>query len=238
MPLYTRRKSVVVFGASGHAKVVLDILHRSGSFEIIGLLDNYKPIGTLCTGHLVVGGLGDLPELRKRHDSLGAVVAIGDNWIRARIVREIQDRCQEIDFVRAVHPSAEIAADVEVGAGTVVMAGAIVNPGAKIGEFCILNTRASLDHDSVMDCYSSLGPAATTGGGVKLGAYSNIGIGASVVQEVSIGQHSIIGAGAVVLRAIPDQVVAYGIPARIIRQRAIGERYLSEKSLAAGAHKS
>jgi len=226
-----------VFGASGHAKVVLDILRSREEYLVIGLLDNYKPVGAECGGHAVLGGLEDLPALLDKHSGLGMVVAIGDNWARMRVVSEIRSRCPEIKFVAAIHRSAEVALDVTVGAGTVIMAGAVVNPGARIGEFCIVNTRASLDHDSVMDHYSSLGPAAATGGNVRLGTCSNIGIGATVIQDISIGKHTVIGAGAVVFRSMPDQVVAYGTPARVIRPRNIGERYLSESSNETGVSK-
>jgi sugar O-acyltransferase (sialic acid O-acetyltransferase NeuD family) len=228
MPAASLRRKAVVFGASGHAKVVLDILDRQGAVEVIGLLDNYKPVGCECGAQVVLGRLEDLSRLKGEHPGLGIAVAIGDNWTRARIASEIRAFCPDIDFVTAIHPSACIAAGVDVGAGTVIMAGAVVNPGARIGDLCIVNTRASLDHDSVMEQFSSLGPAATTGGGVHLGSYSNIGIGATVIQEISIGQHTVIGAGAVVFHSMPDQVVAYGTPARVIRSRRIGERYLGE----------
>ena len=76
--------------------------------------------------------------------------------------------------------------------------------------------------------FSSLGPAATTGGGVHVGAYSTIGIGATVVQEITIGEHTVVGAGAVVLHSLPREIVAYGTPARLIRSRRMGERYFGE----------
>lgn len=224
----------VVLGASGHAKVVLDILSRQGLYDVVGLLDSYKLVGSECAGYRVMGRPSDLPALLAQHSSLGVVVAIGDNWSRATVAREIRQLCPNIAFLTAIHPSAQIASDVCIGAGTVIMAGVVVNPGVRIGEFCILNTRSSLDHDSTMEDYSSLGPAVTTGGGVRVGNYSNIGIGATVVQEISIGAHSVVGAGAVVLRPVPDHVVAYGTPARVVRSRTRGERYLSESPLANG----
>ena len=221
---------IVVFGASGHARVVLDIIRRQGIYEVAGLLDNYKPVGTECGGQQVLGGLEDLPALACRHVGLGCVVAIGDNWNRARIVNRIREYCPELKFATAIHPSAQVAEDSFIGQGTVIMAGAVVNSGANVGPFCILNTRSSLDHDSTMEEFSSLGPAAVTGGSIYVGAYSNVGIGATVVQEVIIGRHTVIGAGAVVMKSVPDAVVVYGTPARIIRSREIGERYLSESN--------
>ncbi len=234
MLLDTSLPKAVVFGASGHAKVVLDILKQQRLYEVIGLLDSYKLLGCECAGYRVFGRPSDLPALLVKYPSLGVFVAIGDNWSRASVAHEIRQLCPDIAFITAVHPSAQVASDVHVGAGSVIMAGAVANPGAHISEFCILNTRSSLDHDSTMDEFSSLGPAATTGGGVQVGAYSNIGIGATVVQEISIGAHTVIGAGAVVLRPMPDEVVAYGTPARVVRSRSRGERYLSEAPMANG----
>ena len=221
---------IVVFGASGHARVVLDIIRRQGIYEVAGLLDNYKPVGTACGGQQVVGGIEDLPDLASRHDGLCCLVAIGDNWTRARIVNRIREYCPELKFANAIHPSAQVAQDSSIGQGSVIMAGAVVNSGANVGPFCIVNTSSSLDHDSTMEEFSSLGPAAVTGGSIYLGAYSNIGIGATVVQYLVIGRHSIVGAGAVVMKSVPDEVVVYGTPARIIRSRKVGERYLSESN--------
>ena len=185
----------------------------------------------------MIGRLSDLPQLARDHENLGIVVAIGDNWVRGRVVGDIRESFPEIQFVRAIHPSAQISTDARIGEGAVIMAGAVINPGASVGHFCIVNTRASLDHDSEMSDYSSLGPAATTGGGVRLGTYSNIGIGATVVQEIVIGEHTVIGAGAVVLHPVADRVVAYGVPARVMRPRAIGEKYLGEIHMTAGQTK-
>ena len=230
MPIFSSpdRKPLAVFGASGHAKVVLDIVERQSVYETVSLLDRYKPSGTECGGFHVNGSLEDLRAARSRHPALEVVVAIGDNWARARIAAELEQVCPGIRFAIVIHPSAEIGRDVDVGAGTVIMAGAVVNPAARIGEGCILNTRASLDHDSTMGRFASLGPAATIGGGVQIGEYSSVGMGATVIQELSVGAHTVIGAGAVGVRSIPDSVVAFGTPARVIRRRQPGDRYLGE----------
>ncbi len=228
LPSFPDKKPLAVFGASGHAKVVLDIVERQGRYETVSLLDRYKPAGTECGGIQVNGTLEDLRKARSQYPELEVVVAIGDNWARARISAELEAVCPGIRFAIVIHPSAEIGRDVVVGEGTVIMAGAVVNPAARIGAGCILNTRASLDHDSTMAKFTSLGPAATIGGGVQIGEFSSVGIGATVIQELAIGAHTVIGAGAVVVRSIPDFVVAYGTPARIVRKRQPGDRYLGE----------
>jgi sugar O-acyltransferase (sialic acid O-acetyltransferase NeuD family) len=219
-------RRLLVFGAAGHAKVVLDILRLIGSVIVVGLIDDYKSIGSKCLGHEVVGALRDLPAISAKLRRPEIVVGIGDNWRRAQIVTEIRAAQPDTVFARAVHPSAQVGSQVTVGEGTVIMAGAVVNAGCTIGPFCILNTKASLDHDSSMAAYSSLAPGVTTGGAVVVGAFSNVGIGATILPSVSIGQHVVIGAGAVVVKAIPDRVVAYGIPARIVRSREPGDGYL------------
>lgn len=230
MPLFSHSapKPLVVYGAAGHAKVVFDILAKQGAHRIIGVLDRYKPVGTVCGQMKVSGTMEDLPAAYRKHPDLEVIVAIGDNWARGRITGEILTYCPAIRFGMAIHPSAQIGCDVLIGQGTVIMAGAVINPSAKVGPGCILNTRSSLDHDSAMEQFSSLGPGAAIGGSVRIGAYSSIGIGASVIQEITIGDHVVTGAGAVVVRHLPGSVVAYGVPARVIHQRSAGERYLGD----------
>lgn len=210
--------------------MVLDILRLRNEHRVIGLLDTYKPYGWTVDGQQVIGTRNDLPALVAAGTVGGVIVAVGDNWTRARIVREVRALVPDIEFVTAVHPAAVVAEGVTIGPGTVVMAGAVVNPGCEVGEFCIVNTRASLDHESVLGNYASLGPGVTTGGRVRIGAWSAVGIGATVLQEIEIGTHTVVGAGSTVLHNVPDSVVAYGTPARVVRGREPGDRYLGDQS--------
>lgn len=220
---------IVVVGCSGHARVVVDILEEENRSQIVGLLDTYKAPGTEALGYLVLGTSDDLPALVSANICDSAIVAIGDNWIRSHMVQRVRELVPEIGFVAAIHPSARIARDVLIGSGTVIMAGAVVNTGCQIGEFCILNTCSSLDHDSTMERFSSLAPRAVTGGGVRIGAFSAVCIGAVISHSIRIGEHTVVGAGATVLRNVPDRVVAFGTPARAIRERNPGDSYLSER---------
>ncbi|MGC1684418.1 MAG: NeuD/PglB/VioB family sugar acetyltransferase [Candidatus Acidiferrales bacterium] len=219
---------VVVVGCSGHARVIVDILETAKCCHIVGLLDDLRPPGTEVLGYQVIGSDEDLPALVAAGICDSVVVGIGDNWTRCRIASRIKRTIPEIHFLTAIHPSAQIARYCTIGAGTVIMAGVVVNPGSEIGEFCILNSGSSLDHDSRMGRFSSLAPRSVTGGGVKIGDYSAIAIGATISHSISIGEHTVIGAGATVLKDIPDCVVAYGTPARIIRSRNPGDSYLGE----------
>lgn len=228
----TAANNIIIFGASGHAKVIIDILRLCGGVLIAGLLDDFKPIGFECAGIPVLGALNDFPALAAEHLDTAMIVAIGDNWRRGQIVERVRTLGLMTSFPSAIHPSAQIAADVAIGNGTVVMAGSVVNTGTAIGDFCIVNTRSSLDHDSRMGDYSSLGPGVTTGGNVAIGAYSNIGMGAILLPEVHVGRHTVVGAGALVLKSIPDLMVSYGSPARLIHSRQPGDRYLTGLSSA------
>lgn len=113
-----------------------------------------------------------------------------------------------------------------VGEGTVLMAGSVVNSDTVIGKHCIVNTKASVDHDCDVSDFSSLAPGVTLGGTVTVGEFSAISVGASVAHSKVIGAHTVVGAGAVVVRDIPSLVVAYGIPARVVRARVQGDKYL------------
>jgi len=106
------------------------------------------------------------------------------------------------------------------------MPGAIIQTNCQIGRFCIVNTGASIDHDSTMKDYSSLAPQACTGGNVTIGAFSAIGLNACLKHRVAIGDHTVVGAGATVLDDFPANTVVYGTPARQIRSRTAGEPYL------------
>lgn len=217
---------VALFGASGHARVVADVLERSGLFEIAGLIVSNLPAGTAGFGYRVLGSEMDLPALIDQYGIQAGVIAVGENWARSQFIARIERISPAMPFVTAVHPSAQIGRDVNIGHGTVIMAGAVVNSGSEIGPFSIVNTKASLDHDGRMGAFTSLAPGVTVGGNVEIGDFSAICLGASVIQRVRIGSHSVIGAGALVIEDVPDRVVAFGVPAVIVRGRAPGDKYL------------
>ncbi len=222
----TQCENIVVVGSSGHAKVAIDIIEREGKRRIVGLLDAFRSAGESACGYRILGREEDLPALVRREKIQGGFIAVGDNWKRFQVVRKILALLPDFVFISAIHPSAEVARGVTIGRGSVLMPGAIVNTESRIGEFVIVNTKASLDHDCVMEEFSSLAPNATAGGSVRIGAFSAVCLGANIVHKRRIGKHTVIGAGALVLEDIPDFCVAYGVPARIARKRSEGEEYL------------
>lgn len=212
---------VVLFGAGGHSRVVADIA-RCSNREVVARVDESRPSAA-------VEALAVFEEpLRaaQLHPTASWCVCIGDNDARQLVVARLMAALPGVRFVTLVHPSAVVAADVDIGEGSVVMAGAVLNPGTRIGRHCIVNTGACLDHDNVLDDFASVAPGVTTGGNVHIGTAAALCIGACVKHRVSIGARAVIGAGAVVLTNVPESCVAFGTPCRVVRSRGPADRYL------------
>lgn len=217
---------ILIIGSSGHAKVAIDAIEKRGRYKIFGLIDDFRNVGEMTLDYKVLGGQNDIAALAQRHPISGVFIAIGDNGLRAKVSQGIAKALPEIEFVTAIHPSAIIGKDCAIGKGSIVMAGVVINPSCRIGNFCIVNTNASLDHDSLMEDFSSLAPKVAAGGNCVIGSYSAIGIGSSLFHKIRIGEHTVVGAGSVVSRDLPSFSVCYGVPAKKIRDRKLGERYL------------
>lgn len=220
------KENVIIFGSSGHTKVVIDIFEQEGKYNILGLLDSFREKGEKFQGYETLGHEKDLPELVSQHHGLKLFIAVGDNWGRNEVKNKIAGILPDIEYASAIHPSAQIGKNVTIGKGVVIMPGGIVNCDSKIGDFTIINTNASVDHDCILHDYSSLAPNATAGGNVSVGYCSAISIGATIKHKVNVGDHSIVGAGALLMKDCGNNVIMYGVPARVIRKREIGEKYL------------
>jgi sugar O-acyltransferase (sialic acid O-acetyltransferase NeuD family) len=217
---------VLIVGSSGHARVIVDIIERTGVHNILGFLDDTRAPGMIEIGYPILGSLADLAGIVREHNPQGFFIAIGDNWNRGVIAEKIKELMPGLAAITAIHPGAQVARSACLGPGTAVMAGAVVNSNASVGSFCIVNTRASVDHDSHLDDFASIGPGATLAGNVRVGPYSAICLQACVAEKVCIGSQTVVGAGSVVLGDLPDGVVAYGTPARIVRSRSKSDSYL------------
>ena len=217
-------EKIIVFGAGGHAKAVIDVIEKAGLYEITGILDSYKTPGSVMYGYEI---LGDEQVIANRGEQInGGIIAIGDNYIRSQVVSRMTSLYPDFSFISAVHPSASVAKGAIIGQGSVIMAGAVIGSDTIIGNHSILYSKASVDHDSTLGEFVTLAPNTATGGDVHIGAYSVISIGANVIHSRVIGEHTVIGAGSTVISDLPGYCVAYGTPARMIRTRQAGERYL------------
>jgi sugar O-acyltransferase (sialic acid O-acetyltransferase NeuD family) len=219
-------QDVLIIGSSGHAKVIIDIFEQRGDHRIIGLIDDQREIGAVTMGYDVIGKVDQMPQLIERHPACRIFVAIGDNWARRSVVLKVSGLVPHVPFASAIHPDAVVARSANMGAGVAVMAGAVINSMTTVSDFSIVNTRAGVDHDCWLGEYSSLAPGVTLGGHVSVGTCTAIGIGATLKNAITIGDHAVIGAGALVVKDCAGLVVMYGVPAKFIRQRSVGERYL------------
>lgn len=191
-----------LYGASGHAMVIMDIL-KSNGISIEGLVDD-NPERNELLGYPVFHGKTDASPL---------IISIGNNKIRKKIAESYS-----AEFGTAVHPSAIVSEYAQIGEGTVVMQGAIIQTCAKVGKHCIINTGASVDHECQIDDYVHISPHATLCGNVHVGEGTWIGAGTTVIQGVKIGKWCMIGAGSVVTKDIPDGVLAVGNRCKIIKK--------------------
>ena len=209
-------KRLVIWGASGHALVVADIVKLQGEHEIVGFLDdiNAGSHAREFFGSTILGGREQL-DLLLEQDTEWLIIGFGD--CGARLKSAAVARSKGYKLAKAIHPKSIISRDVVVGDGTVVVGGAVINPGSRIGESVIVNSSATVDHECVIEDGAHISPGVHMGCRVVVGRGAWVGIGAILKDRIRIGAGSIIGAGAVVLSDIPDNVVAYGVPARVIR---------------------
>jgi sugar O-acyltransferase (sialic acid O-acetyltransferase NeuD family) len=194
---------LLVVGAGGHAKVVIDTARTAG-FSIAGV------VGTSDDAREILG-----TPVSRAADGIGFdgfIVAVGNNRIRARLYGEYRER--GLTPVSVIHPSAVIAPSAVIGAGTFVAPGAIVNVDARIGEDAILNTGCTVDHDCVVGDHALVGPTASLCGESRIGVGVIVGAGASIIPVKHVGDWSTIGAGAAVVENMPSRVVYAGVPAR------------------------
>jgi acetyltransferase EpsM len=207
----------VIYGASGHGKVIADILEKSDA-SVIGFLDDdSQKWGKDILGYKIFK-YSKFMSTEYSFDECKIIIAIGDNLARKILAERLAE--EGFKFGKAIHPSAVIGKNVSIGEGTVLMANSVVNAETQIGNHCIINTSASIDHDGLIGDFVHLSPGCHLGGGVKVGNLSWIGLGASVIHNIEIGRNSIIGAGAVVIHSIPNDKVAVGNPSRLIKTRA------------------
>lgn len=201
---------MILYGASGQAKVVYDLLLAAGT-EVEYLVDDFPP-KTFLDGLQVNRPSDELLQGKE------VIIAIGDNVLREHIFSKIKDRCR---FRNALHPSAAVSRFSTVGSGTVVMAQAAVNADVQIGAHCIINTGAVVEHDCRIEDFVHISPNASLAGNVHVKKGAHVGLNACVLQGVTIGAYATVGAGATVLKDVPDYAVVVGNPARKIKMNIV-----------------
>ncbi len=201
---------VVVIGAGGHAKVVIEALRAAGFPPPLGVLDPH-PSGPEVLGVPVLGGDEMLPRLRAE-GAEAAVVALGGNALRLRV----GDRLCGMGYAlpALLHPAAQLSPSARIGEGAVVMARACIGPDAMIGRLAIVNTNAVVEHDNVLGQAAHVAPGCALAGNVTLGDRALVGVGSAVRPGISIGADAVVGAGSAVVRDVPEGARVGGAPSR------------------------
>lgn len=193
---------LTLYGAGGHCKVVIDILESVGK-RIKQIVDDSPSNSTFMS----------IPCKKPEGKYDSVIVTIGNCQIRRKIVENIKVN----HFETAIHPSAVVSPHSSIGEGSVVMQGAIIQSGSLIGKHVIINTQASIDHDCKIADFVHIAPGSILSGNVEVGECSWIGVGVCIKNGMTIGKNCIIGAGSVVVKDIPDNVVAFGNPCKVMR---------------------
>jgi len=213
---------LVIIGAGGHGIAVSDAAIKQGQYEVLGFIDDKHEVGDMVNKLPVLASTDDFHFLFKRHGAFFLFLAIGDNYWR----REVLKKVAMFSFATIIHPSAVVGGGTKIGEGTFIAANATIGAKSTIGKHVIINTAANADHENIIWDFSSLAPHACTGGRVTIGDCTAIGLNAVIQQQVVIGKHSIIGSCSYVNKDIGSNVVAYGTPCHVVRQRKIDEPYL------------
>lgn len=202
--------NIILLGAKGHAKVIIDMLHKQSQevYDDIFLLDdNADLIGKSIMGHKILGPISDCVK----YPDSRFIISIGKNHVRKALAEKY-----DLNYISVIHPNAVIGEDVTIAKGTVVMAGAVINSGVTIGEHCIVNTGSTIDHDCRLASYVHLSPGVHLGGTVKIDSETWMGIGSCCKNNINVGERVIVGAGGIVVHDILESGTYVGVPAKKI----------------------
>lgn len=210
------RPQVVIWGSSGQARVIAEIVELEARFQIAGFLDDVHPerSGQDFSGYPILGGQEQLPVLLSQGVNF-VLFGFGNNQVRLRLGLLAEQ--YGFELASAVHPTAVISRSADAGPGLLVQAGAIIESASQIGRLATVSTGTIISHDCRIGDGVRLSARSMIGGGSEIGTLAWIGVGATISDHISIGEGSLIGAGSVVVNDIPAGVVAYGVPARVIR---------------------
>jgi sugar O-acyltransferase (sialic acid O-acetyltransferase NeuD family) len=219
-------KKIIVFGSSGHAKSIADILERL-NLEIVGFIDSFKPSCQKILNYKTLGNEAILKNCKEKYGTNNIVLGLGDNLKRKKIAQKIKLINKEIVFPPIISPDAYISKYSSVGEGTIVFNNSFINIESEIGRFCVINSSSIIEHNCCIKDFCNISPGVNIGGNVKINETSFIGSSATIIQKIKIGKNVIVGAGAVVTKNLPDNVLAVGIPAVIKKNNYTNENLLS-----------
>jgi len=211
---------IIVIGSGGHAKVIIDAINKSVGNNIIGLIDDFRQKGEMTMNIPVIGKVVDVKNLTQ----YSFIIAVGSNHGRFSIYNKLIDL--GLKYINVIHPSAIIGNEVSIGDGNFIAAGTVINSGTEIGNHCVINTAAKIDHDNHIQDFVSIAPGVSLAGNVRVERGSFVGIGSCIIEKKTIGRQTVIGAGSVVTKDVGKFKVAYGVPCKEVGLRDMRETFL------------
>jgi sugar O-acyltransferase (sialic acid O-acetyltransferase NeuD family) len=210
--------NVIIIGAGGHGRVVLDILTAMGTHQTVGFIDADPQLAGKAIGDVPILGQANLLPKLKSQKVKGAIVAIGDNHARRSYAAKLAQ--QGFELINAIHPRSIVSPTAKLGTNLVIAAGAVIGTDAVIGNDVIVNTAAVIDHECEIGQAVHICPGAALAGRVHVGEEAFIGLGSNIIPCMNIGRQSVVGAGAVVIADVPEGATVVGVPARVIKLRS------------------
>jgi sugar O-acyltransferase (sialic acid O-acetyltransferase NeuD family) len=214
----SKKTRLVILGAGGHARSLIDVVRTHKVIEIVGILDpDRNKHGTSLDGVSVIGGDEQLESLKAQFDLF--IVGVGSSGTDNRARTEVYQRCMRMGLepYSAVSTLSIVSTSTTVGQGCQIFHSAIINAGCRLGEHVIINTAAVIEHDCIIGDHAHIATAATLAGGVRIGTGAFIGCGAVVIPGIQIGENAVVGAGATVIKDVPSGSRVAGNPARQLR---------------------
>ena len=214
---YDFNKKLAIIGCGGHAKVITEIAESIG-FQNIFYIDKFSQNKYFLNR--------EVNSILSENYNDYIFVALGDNYKREVIFKKFQNNYENSQIVSLIHPTSQVSKRCSIGIGSVVMPLSIINSSTEVGKGVIINSNTVVEHDNFIMDFSSLAPSVTTGGNVYIGARSVISIGSTIKNNVNVGSDSVIGASSYLNKDVGDNCIFYGNPAKFVRNREIGEKYL------------
>ena len=225
------KKNIVIFGSGAHSKVIFSEIIKIKKYNFLGFVDDFsrKEKKIITYKKKTFFNLGKIKDVIKNYGSKGklcGIIGVGFNHIRKKIVNEVFKLDKTFKWEKIISKNCIINGNTVIGEGSLIMSGVIINTQTKIGNHCIINTSSSIDHDNNFRDFSSCGPNVTTGGNVTINTLSYIGISSTIKHKIKILSNTIIGAKSYINKNCKSNNVYFGTPAKKIRTRKIGEKYL------------